>query len=209
MQNEEHPTYNWLKKHSWLFMAIVSFVGIVGGAFWFVRDRDFEPALTTLGSLTVFISSIFSEGTKGLIFLLGFALGVALTVSLIFFFPQSKTEIKSEEKSNNSHSETSPTERTNQSNSTQESAIVVEPTWVYEHRPLAVLDSQVMIKVSGVIDFIRCATFDVDIPEQKPINWGATCVGTRKTFTYKGVDYYFNVLEVSGSGAKINIAKKL
>jgi hypothetical protein len=92
---------------------------------------------------------------------------------------------------------------------TSESATVLQPTWVYENQPILALDNQVLIKVSSPSSFIHSATFDLEIPEQEPIHWGVTTVGTRKTFTYKGNTYFFDVLDTSNSGAKVTIAKKL
>jgi hypothetical protein len=88
--SETSPTYEWVKRNAWVFGSIFFFICFALSAMWFFRDRDFEPALAMLGSLIPFIAIIFNKGIKGLIFIIGFILGIILAASLFYLFPDTK-----------------------------------------------------------------------------------------------------------------------
>lgn len=89
------------------------------------------------------------------------------------------------------------------------SSIILQPTWVYDDLPLLALDNQVSIRLSSASSRSHFASFDVQIPEQDAIHLGFVGLGNRQTFSYKGITYLFDVLDVSDRGAKVTIARKL
>lgn len=85
--------------------------------------------------------------------------------------------------------------------------IILEPTWVYEDKPILSFNNQILIEVSSPSSFIHCATFDLKITNHKSIHFGLTCIGDRRTFSYNNYEYIFDVLEINDLGAKVTITK--
>lgn len=89
---ENIQSYNWIKENSWVVALIISVIVFVLSLGWMIRDRDFEPAIALLSSLVTFFVILINKGIKGFIFIVGFLLGIVLTISLFYFFSPSKIE---------------------------------------------------------------------------------------------------------------------
>jgi hypothetical protein len=92
--------------------------------------------------------------------------------------------------------------------SAQPPGVILRPTRISVNQPILALDGQVLIRVSSPSGTSHSASFDLQVADQPPITWASETVGTRKTFTYKGESYLFDILDVSDFGAQVSISKK-
>ena len=89
------------------------------------------------------------------------------------------------------------------------SNVVLNPTWVYDNQPVFAFDNQLIIRFVVGDGFLKVASLKMDIPDEQPVSFDSVNPGSRRTFEYKGNTYFFDVSDVSNTGAKVSIAKKL